>query len=103
MSQRELRASGVKYLALIGLGLLALALYGFWFGESGYFATQALARQVVDQERRAAALAQRNDALSVEVVALKEGLDAVERRAREDLGMVAADETFYLVLDPALQ
>lgn len=90
---------GVKFFAVLGVVLLGLALYGFWFGESGYFAAQRLAEQVAEQQRRTAALAERNHALVVEVAALKEGSDAVEARARTDLGMVAEDETFYLVLE----
>lgn len=91
----------VKFFAVLGVGLLGLTLYGFWFGEAGYFAAQRLAEQVADQERRSAALAERNRALVVEVAALKEGLGAVEARARTDLGMVAEGETFYLVLEGA--
>ena len=90
---------GVKFFAALGVVLLALTLYAFWFGESGYFAARDLARQVSEQEQRTAALAERNRALAVEVTALKEGLDAVEARARTDLGMVAEGETFYLVME----
>ena len=89
----------VRCFAVLGIVLLALTLYSFWFGESGYFAARDLAAQVAAQEQRAATLGERNRALAVEVTALKEGMDAVEARARTDLGMVAEGETFYLVLD----
>lgn len=92
---------GVRNFAVLGLVLLALVLYSFWFGESGHFAARRLAQQVAEEEQRTAALAERNRALAVEVAALKEGLDAVEARARTDLGMVAPGETFYLVMDGA--
>ena len=90
---------GVKCLTLFGVGLLVIAAHGYWFGESGYFAAKALAKQVAEQERRASALGERNRALAVEVLALKDGLDVIERRARADLGMVAEGETFYMVLE----
>ena len=90
---------GVRCFAVVGIVLLALTLYSFWFGESGYFAARDLAAQVAQEERRSAALRMRNRALAVEVTALKDGLDAVEARARTDLGMVAQGETFYLVMD----
>ena len=51
---------------------------------------------MAEQERRALALGERNRALAGEVTALKDGFDAVEARARTDLGMVAEGETFYL-------
>ena len=44
--------------------------------------------------------AERNDALGAEVQDLKSGLDAVEERARSELGLIRADEEFYLVVDP---
>ena len=90
---------GVKCLTLFGVGLLVVAAHGYWFGESGHFAAKALAEQVAEQERRANALGERNRALAVEVLALKDGLDVIERRARADLGMVAEGETFYMVLE----
>ena len=90
---------GVKCLALFGAILLVIAVHGFWFGESGYFAARALAEQVAEQERRTAALGERNRALTVEVYSLKNGLEAIEARARTDLGMVAEGETFYMVLE----
>ena len=89
----------VKCLAVLGIALLLFILHGFWFGESGYFAARALEEEVAEQERRALALGERNRALAGEVTALKDGFDAVEARARTDLGMVAEGETFYLVLE----
>ncbi len=90
---------GVRNLALLGLALLGLLLYGFWFGESGWFAVRALAEDVAAQERQTDELAERNRILTTEVLALKSGVDAVEARARTDLGMIADGETFYLVVD----
>ena len=91
----------VKFVAAGGIALLALLLYRFWFGESGWFAVRQLAEEVAVQDRRTEAAAERNRTLTTEVMALKQGLDAVEARARTDLGMVAEGETFYLVVDGA--
>ena len=91
----------VKFVAAGGIVLLALLLYRFWFGESGWFAVRQLAEDVAVQDRRTEAAAERNRALTTEVMALKQGLDAVEARARTDLGMVAEGETFYVVVDGA--
>ena len=90
---------GVRAFAIIGIVTLALLLYRFWFGESGWFAVRALADEVRAQERRTQALAESNDILIAEVMALKQGHSAVEARARTDLGMIGKGETFYLVVD----
>lgn len=48
------------------------------------------------------ALIARNDALFAEVQDLREGLDAIEERARAELGLVREGESFYLIVDPAV-
>ena len=85
--------------ALSGLALLALLLFQFWFSESGWFAVRELQANVDAQVRQAASLAQDNRVLAAEVMTMKEGNEAVEARARADLGMVAEGETFYVVVD----
>ena len=71
--------------------------YKFWFSDMGYFRIRALDAEVEKQNQRLHRLEERNRILAAEVQAQKHGLDAVEARARSDLGMVKADETFYLV------
>jgi len=83
-------------LALLVLVLLGLQ-YKAWFGEVGYFANRDMREKVEEQHRRADVLRQRNRILTAEVLALREGHDAVEARARNNLGMVKEGETFYLV------
>ena len=63
--------------------------------------------RVAELERRVEAqrdenrwLAARNDALDAEVADLKSGLDAVEERARSELGLIREGEEFYLVVEP---
>ncbi len=79
--------------------LVALLQYRAWFGDAGYFAAQDLADVVEEQRRRGEALGRRNELLTAEVMALKTGVEALEARARKDLGMVKQGETFYLVPD----
>lgn len=85
--------------AVIGLLLLSgiCLQYKYWFSDVGHFREKALAREVVKQEQRLGALEERNRILAAEVRAQKHGLDAVEARARSDLGMIKEGETFYLV------
>ena len=53
---------------------------------------------VIAQERLNEELASRNQVLEVEVLDLKNGLEAVEERARSELGMIEKDETFYMIV-----
>lgn len=83
----------------IGLFVLAaLALqYKYWFSDVGYFRAKGLEAEVVKHQQRLDRLSERNRILAAEVRAQKHGLEAVEARARSDLGMVKAGETFFLV------
>lgn len=59
-----------------------------------------LREQVESQQERNEGLRERNDALAAEVADLKSGLEAVEERARAELGLVRDGERFFLVVDP---
>jgi len=84
---------------LVILLLLLLALQvKLWFGEGGYSDVKRLAVRVEEQARENEALAQRNRELQAEVEDLRQGLHAVEERARSELGMVKEDEEFYQVV-----
>ena len=85
----------MKVVVVALVALLAALQLRLWFGEGS---VQELWR--VREEARAGraevlALRARNQALRAEVADLKSGLEAIEERARTDLGMVDADETFY--------
>ena len=84
---------------VVGIVVIAALQYRYWFGHSGHFAEQALTAEVDEAERQNDRLEQRNRVLAAEVRALKTGLEAVEARARSDLGMIGEGETFYLVVD----
>ena len=87
----------IRY-ALIGL-LLALQ-YPLWFGNGGILALWQLQREVAVHKTEIAQLRARNRALEAEVLDLKQGLEAVEERARNELGMVKKGETFYQIIEP---
>lgn len=84
-------------LALLLLVLLALQ-YKMWFGEGGYRDVQRLAERVEEQARENELLAQRNRELQAEVEDLRQGLEAIEERARSELGMIRENEEFYQVV-----
>jgi cell division protein FtsB len=77
--------------------LLALQIK-MWFGEGGYSDVKRLAVRVEEQARENEVLAQRNRELQAEVEDLRQGLHAVEERARSELGMVKENEQFYQVV-----
>ncbi len=88
------------YAAVLSIVLLGLQ-YRLWLGDDGIRSATRLARIVAEQTAENGGLMQRNEQLKAEVKDLKEGLSALEERARNDLGMVGASETFYQVANGA--
>ena len=77
-------------------GLLILALqYPMWLGKGGWLQLRELNAQVAAQRRINAELKADNQALDAEVRDLKQGYEAIEERARSDLGMIRQDEIFF--------
>ena len=91
----------MRALAII-LGALIIAIqYPLWFGKGGWLRAWDVDRQVSAQKTKNSQLESRNAHLAAEVRALKTGTEAIEERAREELGLVRPDETFYQYRDPA--
>jgi cell division protein FtsB len=88
----------VRSLIVVLLILFALLQYKLWFGEGGFTDVQRLEQKVAEQEQENALLLQRNLELQAEVADLREGVEAIEERARSELGMVQEEEEFYLVV-----
>ena len=87
----------MKILAGI-LGALILAIqYPLWLGKGGWLRVWDMDRQLEARHDRNAGLEKRNGALAAEVGDLKQGFDAIEERARYELGMVRSDEVFFQV------
>ncbi|MFN0160834.1 MAG: cell division protein FtsB, partial [Burkholderiales bacterium] len=78
--------------------LLAIQ-YPLWLGKGGWLRVWDLDRQVSSQARTNDDLKRRNSVLDAEVRDLKNGLEAVEERARFELGMIKDDEVFFQVLE----
>jgi len=91
----------VKALA-IALATLVVGLqYPLWVGKGGWLRVRELDRGLVEQRAATAKLKARNDALDAEVRDLKQGSEAIEERARFELGMIKRDEIFYQVVAPS--
>ena len=89
----------------LGWPLLVLALllgwlqYRVWFGDGSWGEVNSLQNQVAHQKRENQGLRERNNALAAEVEDLKLGEEAVEERARSELGMIKPGEKFYRVVE----
>lgn len=89
----------MKALTLIFVALIALLQYPLWLGKGSWLRVWNVSQQVEKQQEKNDVDKQRNDALRAEVRDLKLGNDAVEERARSELGMIKSDEVFYQVID----
>lgn len=75
--------------------------YPLWFGGAGALNVLRLDAQISEQRLHNETLAKRNQALQADVLNLKSGIEAIEERARLELGMVRTGETFYQVIESA--
>ena len=87
----------VKALLLI---LIALLQYRLWYGDGNVRDLKRLNDHITELRLEGEKRRERNAALEAEVVDLKQGLDAVEERARQDLEMIKEGEVFVQVIDP---
>lgn len=82
------------------VALLAVLQYRLWLADGGLVEVHRLGERIESQQAENERLRERNRTLAAEVRDLKQGLDAVEARARAELGMVREGETFYQVVEP---
>ena len=85
----------MKWLALFFAALILALQYPMWRGKGGWLQVREYDRQVAEQREQNAKLKARNEALDAEVRDLKTGYDAIEERARNELGMIRQDEVFF--------
>lgn len=84
-----------RRLGLVLIVLLVILHYQIWIAPDGLRQWVRLGRMIDVQDEKIAKLKARNGLLEAEVRDLKQGLEAVEERARRELGMVGEGETFY--------
>ena len=89
----------MKLLALVLAALIVLIQYPLWLGKGGWSRVWEVDQQIRAQREINQKLQSRNAALDAEVRDLKQGLDAVEERARSELGMIKQDEIFFQLLE----
>ena len=87
----------MKILAGILSALILAVQFPLWMGKGGWLRVWETDRQLAAQQEKNARLETRNGALAAEVKDLKQGFEAIEERARYELGMVRNDEVFFQV------
>lgn len=89
----------MKFVSIALAVLIALLQYPMWLGKGSWLRVWEVDRQLSAQRDTNRKLALRNEALDAEVRDLKQGLDAIEERARSELGMIKRDEVFFQLPD----
>lgn len=87
----------MRWLTVGLLALIGLLQYPLWLGKGGWLRVWDYDRQLLQQKEVTKQLEIRNAGLDAEVRDLKQGYDAIEERARFDLGMIKQDETFVQI------
>ena len=88
----------MRWVLLILISLLLLLQYPLWLGKGSWLKVWDLDRQVDEQKHINQKTQARNAVLDAEVRDLKQGTEAVEERARSELGMVKRNEIFFQIV-----
>jgi len=89
----------MRWLTLFLALLIAALQYPLWLGKGSWLRVWEVDQKIAAQKQVNQGLKARNASLEAEVRDLKQGYDAIEERARSELGMVKQDEVFFQVLD----
>lgn len=89
----------MRALIVILVLLLVVLQYRLWVGDGSLAEVWRLRQDIAEQRAENERLRTRNQELEAEVTDLKQGLEAVEERARSELGMVRDGETFYQIVE----
>lgn len=85
----------MRWLAFLFAALILALQYPMWLGKGGWLQVRETDRQLAAQREANAKLKSRNEALDADVRDLKTGSEAIEERARAELGMIRSDEVFF--------
>ena len=89
----------MRIFLLFLLIVLVILQYKLWIAPDGMRAVIQLKQDMQVQQEKNSVLAVRNQVLAAEVQDLKSGNDAIEERARSELGMIRKGETFFQVIE----
>ena len=89
----------MKHLFFIFAVLIVVLQFQLWVGDNSVRTLNSLKDEVSQQKANNLALEDRNKKLEIEIVDLKTGVEAIEERARSELGMIEKGETFFLIVE----
>lgn len=89
----------MKVLTLILILLVILLQYPLWLGKGSWLKVWEIDQQVTRQHEINQKLQMRNAALDAEVRDLKQGHEAIEERARSELGMIKQNEIYFHIVN----
>ena len=99
-TQKNQGEQNMKKLSIALLSLTLLYLQGrLWIGSGSVAELLTYQRQLESLQSENERLYQRNQVLAQEVIELQQGMETVEERARQELGMIRKGETFFLIYD----
>jgi len=90
----------VKIIIIFLLTLLIWLQYKVWLQDGGIPEVLQLEHEIEVVRAEVKTLKERNASLNAEVKDLKKGLDAIEERARSEMGMLKEGEVYYQVIQP---
>jgi cell division protein FtsB len=90
----------MRWLIAVLLVILGVLQYRLWISEGSFPHRATLQEKIELQQSENNRLQERNAVLALEVDALKSGLEVIEERAREQMGMIKEGETFFMIVEP---
>ncbi|TRW49609.1 cell division protein FtsB [Aliidiomarina halalkaliphila] len=88
----------MRVFTIIVIAIVLMLQYRVWFGQHGMSDLRELRQEVERQEQANQSLQQRNQLLAADIDDLRSALEAVEERARNELGLVQPNETFFRLI-----
>ena len=89
----------MKAIITVLIVLLVVLQYRLWFGQGSMTEVHHLESALQAQQEENDALEERNRSLAAETQDLKQGDEAIEERARSEMGMIKEGETFYRIIE----
>lgn len=93
----------MKVFLLFLVSIFLLLQYQLWLDQNGVRKVVHLNKSVQQKQQANRELYERNEVLAAEVEDLKTGYNAIEERARTELGMIREGETFIQVIEPSAE
>ncbi|GHF85800.1 cell division protein FtsB [Thalassotalea marina] len=88
----------MRIISIVLIIFLLMLQYRLWFGKNSVPDYLALEDEIIRQQEDNDKLRQRNKLLYADTDDLKSGVEAIEERARNELGMIKANETFFRII-----